>query len=270
MSILIQRTYILAIKMRSPGLLQKVLSDIFFKILLKVMINILILLNVKLKNPNLQIGKKFAQIQFSIPKSNFPDERFESSKEYIENYNNQNAIADKYLNSQMDIEIFGQKDISKELISKYFDINNIPFIIEPDNRWHMGADQIREFFTASSGAALTLDLEHAVASKQSGVTWITACGLLKKSITEDELFAQILDKIENLLQSDIPSEDKLFSVHRSIAYALKESAAGQDYTCPVRLTAVVINQAGKPVFQHMHFSFPFYWVFEGKLYSVKK
>lgn len=222
---------------------------------------------------------RFAHIQFSIPKANFPDERFENSKEYIENYSNQNAISDKYFKNDMDIEIklllqnletelFGQKGISKELISKYFTTDNVPYIIEPDNKWCIGVEQIKEFFTMNSGATLTLDLEHAITSNQSGVTWITICGLLKGNLTEEELYARVLEELESLFQSDISSQDKLFAIHRSISYALKESAAGKEYTCPIRLTAVVTNYIGRPVFQNIHFSFPFSWIFEGKLDSL--
>lgn len=225
---------------------------------------------------------KISHIQFSIPKSNFPDERFENSKEYIENYNNQNVIADKYLGSksQMDIEIksllesletelFGQKDISKELISKYFTIDSVPYVIEPDCKWCVGADQIKEFFAKSCETALNLDLEHAIASKHSGIKWVTVCGLFKGRLTEDELSTRVLDDLENLFQVNISSKDKLFAIHRSVSYALKESATGENYTCPIRLTAVIKNQMGRSVFQNIHFSFPFYWVLEGKLDSLE-
>jgi len=70
-----------------------------------------------------------------------------------------------------------------------------------------------------------------------------------------------------LFQADVSSKDKLFAIHRSVSYALKESAAGENYTCPIRLTAVVKNPMGRPVFQNIHFSFPCYWIFEGKLDS---
>lgn len=224
---------------------------------------------------------KFAQIHFSIPKSNFPDERFENSEEFIINYENQNAIADKYLNSkdQIDIEIksllecfekelFGQHDISKELISKYFTIDSTPYIIETDNKWYIGADQIKEFFDMNSGTILALDLEHAIVLKQSGISWLTVCGLLRGSLTEEKLYERVLDEIDNLFQANLSSKDKLFAIHRSVSYALKESASGESYTCPIRLTAVVKNSMGRPVFQNMHFSFPCYWIFEGKLDSL--
>ncbi|MCM0650263.1 nuclear transport factor 2 family protein [Clostridium swellfunianum] len=222
---------------------------------------------------------KFSHMQFSIPKANFPDERFENSKEFIESYNSQNAIADKHLNNQMDIEIksilqdletklFGQKDVSKELINKYFAADNVPYIIEPDNQWRTGIEEIKEFFDSSSCSALALDLEHAIASRQSEVTWVTVSGILKVNLTEDKLLKRVLDDLDSLFEAEASSKDKLFAVHRSISYALKESALGEHYTCPIRLTAVLTNDMGKPVFQNIHFSFPFYWVFEGKLDSL--
>lgn len=218
---------------------------------------------------------KFANIHFSIPKANFPDERFENSKEYIESYNNQNVIVEKYINNQMtveiktllksfEIEIVGKKDISKELISKYFVIENNPYIISTENQWCIGVGQIKEFFAVNNDYILSLDLEHTIVSKHNKVTWVTACGKLKQTVTEEELYEKVLGELGNLFQSDIKSEEKLFAIHRSIAYALKESAAGADHTYPIRLTAVILEHMGRPIFQHIHFSFPFQWIFEGK------
>lgn len=223
---------------------------------------------------------KFANIHFSIPKANFPDERFENSKEYIESYNNQNVMAEKYMNNQMtaeiktllksfETEIVGQRDISKELISKYFVTDNNPYIIRTENQLCIGIDQIKEFFAVNNDYILSLDLEHAIVSKHNKVTWVTACGKLKQTVTEEELYEKVLGELENLFQSDITSEEKIFVIHRNIAYALKESATGSDYTYPIRLTAVILEHMGKPIFQHIHFSFPFQWIFEGKIDSLK-
>lgn len=64
-------------------------------------------------------------------------------------------------------------------------------------------------------------------------------------------------------------KEKLFAIHRIIAYALKESAAGADHTYPIRLTEVILNNMEKLVFKHIHFSFTFCWILEGKIDSVK-
>lgn len=219
---------------------------------------------------------KFAHLQFSISKANFPDERFESSKEYLENYNKQNAMADGYKNNQiteelkgllknLESEFFGKEDISTEVVSKYFAADSEPYILGPENQWCQGLHQVKEFMATNSASTLSLDLDHAIASKVDGITWIEATGLLKQQLTDEELAEVSLKELESIFKSDITSQEKLFAAHKSVSYVLKESATGENYTCPIRFTAVVLNRSEGPVFQHIHFSFPSYWIFEGKL-----
>lgn len=224
---------------------------------------------------------KIAHLQFSIQKANFPDERFENSKEHLENYNKQNAITDEYKNNHMTLELkdllkkletelIGQKDISKKLISKYFAADSMPYVIGPENQWYYGIDQIRDFFAKSSDANLILDLEHAIASKSDKLTWVTVTGMLKQVLNEDKLAESALEELNNLFQTNLTSKEKLFAAHRNMAYVLKESAAGVNYTCPIRLTAVISNMSEGHAFQHIHFSFPFYWILEGKLDGISE
>lgn len=222
---------------------------------------------------------KFVQLQFSISKANFPDERFESSKEYLENYNKQNAMADGYKNNliteelkvllkNLESKFFGQEDISTELVSKYFGTDSGPYILGTENQWCNGVYEVKEFFEKNNASTLSLDLDHAIASKFGEITWVTVTGILKQQLTEEELAEVSLKELERIFKSDITSQEKLFAAHRSVSYVLKESATGENYSCPIRLTAVILNSSEGPVFHHMHFSFPFYWIFEGKLNSI--
>lgn len=222
---------------------------------------------------------KFVHLQFSIPKANFPDERFENSKEHFQGYNKQNAMVHEYNNNQMTVklkdllkgletEFIGQKDIPMELVNKYFAADSLPFVIGPENQWYVGVEQVREFFTESFDSTLTLDLKHAIASKTGEIAWVTVTGTLKQHLTEDAAAEHSLKELSNLFQADLTSKEKLFTAHRSVAYALKESAAGENYTCPLRLTAVILNREEGPVFQNIHFSFPSYWIFEGKVDGI--
>lgn len=222
---------------------------------------------------------KFAHIQFSMPKGDFPDERFENSKEHLENYNNQNAIVDKYFKGNITIEqksllksleteFIGQKEISRELVSKYFSTERVPYIIAPDNQLYVGTDQIKEFLSKTQGSILSLDLKHVITTQHNSVTWITAFGTLNKNLKEDELHIQVLNDLKNLFQTSLTSKEKLFAAHRSISYVLKESASGTDYTCPIRLTAVILRQKTGLAFNNIHFSFPSYWIFEEKTDSI--
>lgn len=222
---------------------------------------------------------KIIHLQFSMAKSNFPDERFENSKEYIESYEEQRSIVKKYKNNKVTEDIleflksfeneFREKaDISDKLIRKYFNENDDAYVIGPENKWYDGFENIKEFFVNSDMNNLSLDIENAIASKSGKVNWITVMGTLKLNFTEDELINRSLQELDNLFKSNFSSQEKLFAAQRSISYVLKECAAGVNYTCPIRMTAVISNDENGCKFNYVHFSFPFYWIFEGKLDTV--
>lgn len=219
---------------------------------------------------------KFAHLQYSMAKSNFPDERFENLKEYMDDYEEQKSIIKKYKNNQVTEDIlvflksfedeFGEKeDISDKLIKKYFDVNDKSYVIGPENKWYEGAENIKEFFINSDMDKLSLDLENAIASKSEKNVWVTVVGTLKVDLTEEELINRSLQDLDNIFKSNISSQEKLFQAQRSIAYVLKESASGINYTCPIRMTAVISNDENGSKFNCIHFSFPFYWIFEDKI-----
>jgi len=128
-------------------------------------------------------------------------------------------------------------------------------------------EHIKEFFINSDMGNLSLDIENTIASKSGKVTWITVIGILKQNFIEDELINRSLEELDNLFKSDISSQEKLFAAQRSISYVLKECASGVNYTCPIRMTAVISNNENGLKFNNIHFSFPFpfYWIFEGKI-----
>ena len=221
-------------------------------------------------------GWKIVHLQFSIAKSNFPDERFENSKEYMNSYDEQRSIIRKYKNNKVTEDIleflksfeddFREKeDISDKLIRKYFKKNDKAYVIGPENRWYEGVGHIREFFINSDINNLSMDLENTIAAKSGKATWITVMGTLKQNFTEDELINRSLQELDNLFKSNLSSQEKLFAAQRSIAYVLKECATGVNYTCPIRMTAVILSDENGLKFNCIHFSFPFYWIFEGKI-----
>lgn len=217
---------------------------------------------------------KKVHLHFSIPIAIFPDERFENCPEHLENYNNQNALVNEYKSNQMTTEL---KDLLTSLettfvvqtdVRKIFAWDGSPYIISPDNQWFQGIDQIQEFFTNSEHVTLSLDLDHVIARKSNDITWVTVTGKLKQDLTEDQLMTNTLEELNNIFQADLTAKEKLFATQRSIAYVLKETASGTIYTCPIRLTAVILNQRAGPVFHQIHFSYPNYWVLEGKINGI--
>ncbi|MFL0248587.1 hypothetical protein [Candidatus Clostridium stratigraminis] len=224
---------------------------------------------------------KFVHLKFSMPKADFPDERFESSSEFLESYNNQNTIIDKYYNNNLSLELntllkgletelTHQNNISIETINRFFTPERTPYIVAPENKCYIGIDEIVDFFIVTSNSKLSLDLEHAIYNEFNNVVWISVCGTMSQSLTEDELAARVLNDLRSLLDTNITSKEKLFVAHRSISYMLKESAVGVSYTCPIRLDAVILRQKQGLAFHNIHFSYPSYWVIEGKIDENEK
>jgi hypothetical protein len=216
---------------------------------------------------------KIVSLHFSIKMPNFPDERFENSKQYLDSYNNQRNMIKKSNTNKELLEFlksfeheFKQKEnISDQLIGKYFDINNEAYIICPENKWHKGIERIKEFFCNYNMNNLSLDIECAIKSEVRKFTWVAVVGTLKQIYTEEELINKSISKLNCLLDSDLSSQEKLFSAQRSIAYVLKESASGINHTYPIRMTAVISKSDNDMKFNSIHFSFPFNWILEGKL-----
>jgi len=110
-----------------------------------------------------------------------------------------------------------------------------------------------------------LDPEQVLVFEAGRFVWIMAIGTAKQNISESEIFNRSLQEIGDLLNSGLSPEEKLFQAKRNIAYALKETASGTEFTWPIRLTAVLEKTEDGYKFRHKHFSYPFYWIFEGKL-----
>lgn len=222
-----------------------------------------------------EYGWKVIHLHFSMAMSNFPDERFENSKEYSDRYAEQRRIINKKCKNRkvtedivdflkdFETEFRKKENISDNLIRKYFN-DNKTYVIGAENKWYEGIEDIKEFFINSDMDNLSLDKENAIVYNSGKFTLVTVMGTLKQNFTENELINRSLEELDNLFESNLSSQEKLFAAQRSIAYVLKECATGISYTCPIRLTAVILNNENVPKFNYIHFSFPFYWIFEGK------
>jgi len=180
---------------------------------------------------------KIATLHFSIPKSNYPDERLEDKSDYDYRIGvdlTKNKIATHKGNQANDKVLKLLKELEDQLIG--------------DNEF----------------GDLHFDSEQVLVFDVGQFSWLMAFGTIKKQMSEDEIFSHSLQEIESLLNLNISEENKLFEVKRSVAYALKEVASGTEFTWLVRLTAVVQKVRNGYVFRQKHFSYPFDWIFEGK------
>lgn len=221
---------------------------------------------------------KFSCVNFSIPKSNFPDERFEADSSCIADYNEQNKIIKEYKNNEttpiidkflknFESEFIGNSNISS-LVKNYFLDNDDTYVIGADNNVYSGIDKISDFFVTNYSSNTSLNIENYICSQSGDIAWVTVLGILKQNYSEDELLQKSLSEINDLIKSERTSEEKIFSIQRSISYALKECAVGEDYTFPIRISGVILNSQKSPIFTSLQFSFPFKWIFEGKIDSI--
>jgi hypothetical protein len=222
---------------------------------------------------------KIAQGQFSMPKGLFADQRLESDQEFVnelasekENFAkfNKETMGEpvKTLLHEFAANCIGVTNPSLELVNNYFTADETTHVISPDTEWFVGQEAVVDFLKESNQSILQVDTESAITNTKDNKTWITLSGTVKQSIDKEELAQRALRAINEICDSEKASQEKLFNLHRQVAYVLKESAYGADYTCPVRISAVVSENGGMHKFEQMHISYPYYWIFEGKLDSL--
>ena len=115
---------------------------------------------------------------------------------------------------------------------------------------------------------MSLEIDQYIVSSVEDVSWITATGKLNQHFSESEFMEMSLNEINNLFDSKLSSKDKIFAIQRNISYALKECTAGEVYTYPIRIFAVILNSKEETKFNSIQISCPFSWIFEGKLDSI--
>ena len=179
---------------------------------------------------------KIVTLHFAMEKPNYPDERLEELVAgYREGHNHtKNKIFAHNGNKADDMLVH----LLKELENDMADDNEL--------------------------GSLHFDYEQVLMFDAGQFVWVMALGTTEQSISEREIFDRSLQEIGKLIDADLPPEDRLLKVKRCIAYAIKETASGAGFTRPIRLTAIVEKSEKVYEFRHKHFSYPFYWVFEGK------
>lgn len=219
---------------------------------------------------------KFVQLHFSIPRGDFPDERFENHNEYMKGFEKQKETLAKCKSNEITLEVkrfmegFSKEFFNKELapnylINKYFSKVGEPYIISPDNKYYFGNEELKEFLSQEKDLTLNIDMEHLIGNKVEDSIYFMATGTFVYHLDEDKLLENTLKEMCKKLDSSLSSKEKLFAVHRSVAYAFKETAAGERFTWPIRVTGTLTKENNELRFNYLHFSYPFSWIFEGKI-----
>ncbi len=218
---------------------------------------------------------KIKHLQFSLPNGDFPDERFENSLEHKNDYLNQvKLLSDtgseksddvKILLHNLETRIIGSDNVSSDFLSRYF--SKDAYIVGTDSQVHIAYEQIEDYLKDNS--CLKLQIDEYLESKENSKRYITVIGTLRQIKTENDLVNETICLIPKICDSNLSVDGKLLSIQRNIAAALKETTSGEIFTWPIRFTAIIGNNDNGAYFDAIHFSHPFYWIFEGKFDTEK-
>jgi len=199
---------------------------------------------------------KLAQIHFSLPAPDFPDERFEESESFVNNYAEACSRAGNFMENALEPEI-------KTLLVDFARFSEDCMEIEPPAQI-IGPRAACTLENLRSLGSLDFDTGSALTVHDGAQGWVAALGKLHVERSEDSFFSDALSRLDVLLSAQAPSADVLFSAHRLAASALKEGSMGTSYTYPVRLTASIARSGGSWRIRQAHLSHPDYWLLEGK------
>lgn len=86
-----------------------------------------------------------------------------------------------------------------------------------------------------------------------------------KHVAPDDLLRERMQAVRVMANSQLPPREKLFNIQRDIAATLKEVASGPDHRWPCRVEAVYSHMNDQLLLNSIQLSFPYYWIFEGKI-----
>jgi hypothetical protein len=131
--------------------------------------------------------------------------------------------------------------------------------IEPGvEEWYLGRDAARDLVAGDwdSWGDVRLNLSGASIRVRGEVGWIAAAATVTQTIGPEN-YASFLAFVKDFIDdADLPAEQKLHYILRGGANTVYELRRGERFVWPLRLTAVVIRQAGGWKFGQLHFSFP--------------
>lgn len=105
---------------------------------------------------------------------------------------------------------------------------------------------------------LRLDTEDLTIHVKGEAAWFAATGTVSRSIEPDQSYRNFLGYMKWVTENEpeIPVKEKLLDMLRGGITTLANAEMGATYIWPLRLTAVLVKEAGRWRFCQMTFSFP--------------
>ncbi|MGF7058562.1 hypothetical protein [Brassicibacter mesophilus] len=229
---------------------------------------------------------KFRYMQFSLPMPSYPEVRMTSMLDY-KNFNKEERQKLKaYVDGKDRVEFNEIKDMlscfeadylcetknsSKYIVQKYFAATDKIMLIDTDETWYKGADDIANAINQHSQIWDKIELEKdlGIINIEGETAWVTLGGIIKSTISENEAIMKEIDNIKSICDLNIPSKDKLFKINRDISRVIMETAIGEEFLWPFRFEGMLIKESSQWKFHSIQFSYPFYYILEGKYDTYK-
>jgi len=217
---------------------------------------------------------KIASCHFSMPQGVFADQRLEADQMFVDDFNKDIEMFKGFGQHGLDHEakstlerlsngIADNKIEYRSLFSNHEKVH----LISTETQWYVGQEAIQDYLENLSN--VTIDFKHdtAIMNTYDNKLVLTGVGLAKRTASKENIFKETLESIKGIHQADLTSEDKLFHIHRQVAYALKEVSHGESYSYPIRYS-LVLDKKDDYLIDSLHLSYAYNWIFEGKLDSM--
>jgi len=208
---------------------------------------------------------KISNLVFSMDKSIFPDERFENSNSHQEGYQVQLDEFNKIISR-------GDTNNYSELSSIINNFNSSELRFDKNNSCAISGEgeifdksTIENYFNSEFLSEFEIEDKSFLVNENDDSMWVTLVGKHVKELDSKELLNHSLQNISEIIDSDDDARDKLFKSHRSLAYYFKETITGENHTYPVRISLLLNRKDEEQLINFIHISYPFYWIFEGKI-----
>ncbi len=128
-----------------------------------------------------------------------------------------------------------------------------------DQEWYPTRETAREIFVGDwqSWGDLRLEISAARLRLHDQTAWLSAPATVQMTIPAEKNYADYLNFIRSYMEKEnLTAEQKLLYILRGGNNTLFELRRGEDFTWPLRFTAVLVKQPAGWKFRQMQFSFP--------------
>jgi hypothetical protein len=126
------------------------------------------------------------------------------------------------------------------------------------SEWCVGPAMARELFLSDweYWGNLLLNLDSVKIQIHNDVSWISIPGQVEQDFNRKDQYENYLEFVKSYLEKEIDPEEKILRIQLGCANTFYELQRGEHFTWPIVLTAVLVKQSGRWLFQQMRFGFP--------------